>query len=116
MQSRRNKKYDPIGEFEMLVMMAVLRLGKNAYGTTIHQEIESRARRTCALGALYTTLDRLEGKGYVSSRVGEATPQRGGRAKKYFRVESPGSVALRQAYRATLSMAQGIEPILGGAL
>jgi DNA-binding PadR family transcriptional regulator len=116
MQSRRNKKtdYDPLGEFEALVLMAVLRLGSDAYGVTIHREIEEQARRKCTLGALYTTLDRLEDKGYVSSRIGDPTPERGGRAKKYFKVEAHGASALRNSYAATARMARGIEPLLGG--
>jgi PadR family transcriptional regulator PadR len=117
MQSRRNKaKYDPLGEFETLVLMAILRIGPdNAYGVRVHLEIEERAKRRVALGALYTTLDRLERKGFVSSRVGEATEVRGGRAKKYFKVEAHGAAALRHAYQATVEMARGIEPLLGGA-
>ena len=88
----------------------------SAYGMTIHQELEDRAERKCSYGALYTTLDRLEQKGYVSSSVGEATPERGGRAKKYFRIEAPGKAALRQSYHATRRMAAGLEPQLGGAM
>lgn len=99
----------------MLVLMAVLRLKDNAYGTTIHREIESRAERKCSFGALYTTLDRLENKRYVSSRIGESTAERGGRAKKYFVVEALGSEALKRAYLATQSMAFGLEQTLGVA-
>jgi len=116
MQGRRNQKCDPPGEFETLVLMAVLRLGNNAYGMRIHQEIEDRAGRRSSYGALYTTLDRLEHKGYVSSSVGEPTPERGGRAKKFFKVDNMGKAALRQSYRATQRMAEGIEPLLGGVL
>lgn len=115
MQSRRNGKCDPLGEFETLVLMAVLRLDGDAYGMRIHQELEDRGGRLCSYGALYTTLDRLEQKGYVSSSVGEPTPERGGRAKKYFKIDSAGKAALRQSYEATRRMAQGIEPQLGGA-
>ena len=116
MQSRINQhqKQDPLGEFEALVLMAVLRLREDAYGMRIHRELETTANRTCSFGALYTTLDRLEEKGYVSSRVGERTAERGGRAKKYFRVNAPGSAALRQSYESTQRMAAGIEPLLGG--
>jgi PadR family transcriptional regulator, regulatory protein PadR len=116
MQCRENKNGKPLGEFEALVLMAILRLGENAYGMRVHQELETTARRRCSLGALYTTLDRLEEKGYLSSRIGEATRERGGRAKKYLRVEAAGSLALRQAYQASCRMAEGIEPILGGSL
>jgi DNA-binding PadR family transcriptional regulator len=118
MQYRENKhsKLNALGEFEALVLMAILRLGEDAYGMLVHQELETTASRRCSLGALYTTLDRLEQKGYLSSRIGEATLERGGRAKKYLRVEAAGTSALRQAYQATLRMAKGIEPILGGSL
>jgi PadR family transcriptional regulator len=114
MQSRRNKTPDPLGEFESLVLLAVLRLGDDAYGMRIHEELESRARRRPSYGALYTTLERLEQKGYVSSWIGEPTPERGGRAKKYFKVDNMGKAALRQSYGATRRMADGIEALLGG--
>jgi DNA-binding PadR family transcriptional regulator len=115
MQSRRNRKLDPLGEFEMLVLMAVLRLGTDAYGMRIHAELEDCARRRCSYGALYTTLERLEQKGYLSSVIGEPTAERGGRAKKYFKVQGAGTVALRRSYSATRRMAEGIEPHLEGA-
>jgi PadR family transcriptional regulator PadR len=115
MRSRRNQKYDPLGEFEALVLMAVLRLGDEAYGMRIHRELETTAKRKCSFGALYTTLDRLEEKGYLSSSIGEPTAERGGRAKKYFEVRALGVAALRQTYEATKRMARGIEPLLGGA-
>ena len=104
-----------MGEFEALVLMAVLRLENEAYGMRIHAELEQRAGRRCSYGALYTTLDRLELKGYVSSRIGEPTPERGGRAKKYFSLDGAGRAALSQSYQATRRMAQGLEPHLGGA-
>ena len=113
MQSRTNRP-EPLGEFETLVLMAVLRLENDAYGARIHQELENTARRKCSLGALYTTLDRLEDKGYISSYVGDPTPERGGRAKKYIRIKALGALALKQSYAATIRMAKGIEPMLGG--
>jgi PadR family transcriptional regulator PadR len=114
MQSRRNQP-DPLGEFETLVLMAVLRLEDDAYGMRIHQELETRAGRRCSYGALYTTLDRLEQKGYVSSSIGDPTPERGGRAKKFFKIDNLGKAALKHAYRAAQRMAEGIEAQLGGA-
>lgn len=116
MRSRKSetRRYDPLGEFETLVLMAILRLGDSAYGMRIHLELEEQAGRRCSYGALYTTLDRLEQKGYVSSWTGDPTPERGGRAKKYFQIEALGEAALKQAYAATRRMAQGIEPLLGG--
>jgi PadR family transcriptional regulator, regulatory protein PadR len=113
MQSRGNGEYNPLGEFETIVLMAVLRLGKNAYGALIHQEIEKRTERRSSFGAVYTTLNRLEDKGFLSSSVGEPTAERGGRAKKYFQLKAAGAKALRRSYGETTRMAQGIEPLLG---
>ena len=113
---KESERYDPLGEFETLVLMAILRLGEDAYGMRIRLELLDRAERSCSYGALYTTLDRLEQKGYVSSHTGDPTPERGGRAKKYFHIEAPGEAALRQAYATTRRMATGLEPQLGGAL
>jgi PadR family transcriptional regulator PadR len=116
MKSRKKepKRYDPLGEFGTLVLMAILRLGEGAYGMRIRAELEERAGRSSSYGALYTTLDRLEQKGYLSSSIGDPTPERGGRAKKYFQIEAPGEAALKQALEATRSMAAGLEPFLGG--
>lgn len=114
MQSRKNKP-DPLGEFETLVLMAILRLGDDAYGMRIHDELETTAGRRCSFGALYTTLDRLERKGYVSSHEGDPTPERGGRAKRFFHLKGVGATALKESYMATLRMARGIEPLLEGA-
>jgi PadR family transcriptional regulator PadR len=111
------KSRDWLGEFEQLVLLAVLRLGGDrAYGMQVQLEIESHTGRSCSLGALYTTLDRLEQKGFVSSNLGAPTPERGGRAKRFFKVEAAGAAALRQSYSAVRRMVQGIEPILGGGL
>ena len=105
-----------LGEFEQHVLWAVLRLDENAYGMTIHQEIQERAHRVISLGAIYTTLDRLEEKGLISSRVGDPTPERGGRAKKFFKIEGSGAAALKESYEATQRMARGLVPKLEGAL
>lgn len=86
-----------LGEFEELVLLAVLRLGDTAYGVTIRQLIEETAQRPTSIGAIYTTLDRLEQKGYLNSHQGEATAERGGRGKKYFRVNATGITALNEA-------------------
>jgi PadR family transcriptional regulator PadR len=114
MQSRINDKPASLGEFESLVLMAIVRLGDQAYGMGIHLELEERTGRRCAYGALYTTIDRLEQKGYISSTVGDPTPQRGGRAKKYLRIEGAGTAALREWYQTARRMAEGIEPQLEG--
>ena len=109
-----DKRDSWLGEFELLVLMAVLRLGDNAYGMRVRQEIESRTGRIASLGAVYTTLDRMEAKGYVSSSVGGATPERGGRAKRFFRLEAAGASALAQTTRAVRSMATGLDESVGG--
>ena len=79
-----------MGEFEQIVLLAILRVGEDAYGVTIRAEIELCTGRDPAPGALYTTLDRLEDKGFVTSRLGDPTPQRGGRAKRFFTVTPAG--------------------------
>lgn len=85
---------DHLGEFEQLVLLSVLRLGDGAYGVTIRREIEVQARRNVTIGALYATLDRLEGKGYLHSWFADPTPRRGGRAKRYFQILPAGEQAL----------------------
>ncbi len=95
-----------LGEFEQIVLLAILRLGTDAYGVTIGAEIAACTGREPAPGALYTTLDRLEDKGMVSSRLGDPTPQRGGRAKRYFTVNTKGLAAItraQQSYRRLLA-------------
>lgn len=98
-----------LGEFEQLVLMAVVRLGDEAYGATIRREIEARTARRLSISAVYTTLDRLRHKGFVRSWIGEPTAERGGRRRKYFALEPAGARALRAAYRAYTGMAVGLE-------
>lgn len=98
-----------LGEFEQMVLLALLRLRDNAYGVTIRAEIERRAGREVSIAAVYTTLDRLEKKGLLSSRVGEPTAQRGGRSKRYFRLEPAGAEALAASYRSYKGMVAGLE-------
>ncbi len=107
-------KTDRIGEFEQIVLLALLRLRDNAYGMTIRREIESRTGKRTSLGAVYTTLGRLEQKGYVSSRMGDATPERGGRAKRFFKIEAAGQSALQTAESRRAAMSEGLVPSLGG--
>jgi PadR family transcriptional regulator PadR len=99
-----------LGEFEHLVLVAVLRLRDDAYGVSIRQEIEKRTRRAPTVGALYRTLDRLEAKGYVTSRFGDPTPERGGRSKRYFKVRPLGLRTLRASREALTAMWEGLEP------
>ena len=103
-----------LGEFEQTVLLAILRLGENAYGVTIRAEIAARTKREPAPGALYTTLDRMEEKELVQSRLGDPTPQRGGRAKRYFTVTKRGRVAVISAQRSYQSLLQGLG-LLGAA-
>lgn len=98
----------PLGEFEQLVLLALVRLGDRSYGVTVRHEIARRARRDVSLGAVYKTLERLEAKGYVSSVIGEPTPERGGRRKKFYRLEPGGARALRQALGALRRMTAGL--------
>ncbi|HEY2434376.1 MAG TPA: PadR family transcriptional regulator [Vicinamibacterales bacterium] len=97
-----------IGEFEQVVLLAVLRLEDDAYGVTIRTVIASRTDRRPSPGALYTTLDRLEEKGLVTSRLGDPTPQRGGRAKRFFRVTAKGVEAISRAQRSYQRLLQGL--------
>jgi PadR family transcriptional regulator, regulatory protein PadR len=100
-----------LGEFEQIVLLALVRLRNNAYGMTIRREIKERAGRDVSIGAVYTTLERLEEKGLVSSRKGEATAERGGRAKRYFKIEAPGVRALNESKRTFERMWSGVRPV-----
>lgn len=103
-----------LGEFEQVVLLAILRLEREAYGVTIRSEIAACTGREPAPGALYTTLDRMEEKGIVRSWYGESTPQRGGRAKRFFLLTKAGLAALVSAQRAYQSLLDGLD-LLGGA-
>jgi len=106
---------DYLGEFELLVMLAVLRLGTSAYGMTIRREIVEVARRTASLGAVYTTLERVEDKGFLSSALGESNEERGGRAKKYFKITASGAAAVKRSLKTTEAMKAGLGPAWSGA-
>ena len=101
-------KPDSLGEFEQFVLLAILRLGQDAYGMRIREEIETQAKRSAAIGAIYITLDRLIAKKYVSSSLGEVTPERGGRAKRFYKVEALGMRALRNSQAAVGRMMKGL--------
>jgi len=98
-----------LGELEQIVLLALIRLGDNAYGVPIRQQIERRTQRSLSIGALYRTLERLEDKGFVSSRTGDPTPERGGRAKRFFRAEPLGLRALRRTRDALDVMWEGLD-------
>ena len=101
---------DHLGELEQIVLLAILRLGDDAYGVPIGLEIEKRTGRSLTVGALYRTLDRLEDKGYVSSWFGDPTPERGGRSKRYFKARPAAVRALRASRDALAAMWEGLEP------
>jgi len=103
---------ESLGEFEQLVLLAILRLGRSAYGVPIREEIESRTGRQASRAAIYITLRRLEKRGLVESTLADPTPERGGRAKRYFRVQASAIRELRSYRGAMLSMWEGLEPEL----
>jgi DNA-binding PadR family transcriptional regulator len=98
-----------LGEFEQLILLAILRLGDAAYGVTIRAELAKRAERNIAPGAMYTALERLEAKGLIKSRMSDPTPQRGGRARRYVSVTASGRQALTRARLAYDRMLDGLE-------
>ena len=102
-----------LGEFEQMILLAMMRLGENAYGSSIRQLLVETIKRDVTVGALYTTLERLESKGLVSSRLGEATAERGGRAKRYFSVSAEGRTQLAKTKQAldTLWRDVALKPI-----
>jgi DNA-binding PadR family transcriptional regulator len=109
------RREDLLGSLEQIVLLAVMRLGSGAYGMTVRREIEQRTGRNLSIGAVYATLERLQSKSYVSSFTGEPTAERGGRAKKYFRIEADGVAALRRSHDAIRNMTAGLRRRLEGA-
>ena len=99
---------DHLGEFEQLVLLAILRLGDDAYGMRIRRELEERAGRATSIGALYLTLERLETKGFVKSTLGDPTQERGGRPKRFFTVNPAGRQMLRDSMKALQNMTRGL--------
>ena len=106
---RTMDEFNSLGEFEHLLMLAVVRLEQQAYGVTIRTILEERAGRGVSLGAVYSTLRRLERKGYVATRRGDPTPVRGGRARKYFTLTKAGLEALTRSNERLARMADGLE-------
>lgn len=106
--NRAMGKGEFLGEFEQVVLLAVACLEGKGYGMTIRREIEERTARRVSIGPVYSTLRRLEGKGYLSSRVGEATPVRGGRATRYFRIDPTGIRALQASRTMLDQMWEGV--------
>jgi PadR family transcriptional regulator, regulatory protein PadR len=102
-----------LGDFELMVLLALMRLGENAYGVPISREIEHQSGRSVALGTVYAALERLEEKDLVSSELGESTPERGGRAKRYFRITKKGLREVREARSALINLWQGLRQLEG---
>ena len=103
-----------LGEFELMVLLAAIRLGDDAYGVPIAREIEARSRREVALGSVYAALDRLEEKGLVTSRLGDPTAARGGRAKRCYRLEALGERALQESAATAKRVWEAVEEALSG--
>ena len=102
-----------LGEFEQLILLAILRRRDDAYGVSIRAELADRAGRNVAPGALYTSLERLETKGLITSRMSDPTPQRGGRAKRYVAVTAAGMEALTRALEAQERLLDGLNLLRG---
>jgi DNA-binding PadR family transcriptional regulator len=98
-----------LGEFEQLVLLAILREGSDAYGVTIRAAIVAESQRDVSLAAVYKTLTRLEEKGFVLTRVGDPTPERGGRRKRYYSITAAGRRSLRQSVEVLQRMARGLD-------
>ncbi len=109
-------KGDFLGEFEQLVLLALIRVGTRPYGMTIRRELEDRTGRSVAIGAVYATLCRLKDKGYISSWTGEPTPERGCRAKRFFKLEAAGSQALNESLSAVASLMKQGKTVFGRPL
>jgi DNA-binding PadR family transcriptional regulator len=101
-----------LGEFEQVVLLAILRLGDDAYAVTVHDEIARCTGRDVSRGSIYITLDRLETKGYLRSRLGDPTPERGGRAKRFYTLRPKAVEALRESRRALVALWRGLESVL----
>jgi DNA-binding PadR family transcriptional regulator len=106
-------KRNYLGEFELMILLTVIRLGDDAYGVPVSKELLETTGRDVALGSVYAALDRLEQKGLVSSTLGDSTPERGGRAKRYFRVTAKGIREVKMTRATLINLWRGL-PQLGG--
>src|SRR5690348_10238640 len=109
-----NRAY--LGEFELMVMLVLVRLGESAYGVPISRAIEEISGREISLGSVYAALERLEEKGFVISNVGEPTPERGGRAKRYFRVTNAGLRQVRKTRQTLIDLWRGLPQLERGRI
>lgn len=103
------RREETLGSLEHIVLLAVMRLGENAYGIMVRREIETATGRDLSIGAIYATLARLESKGFIQSYTGEPTAERGGRAKRYFRVTADGKSTLRITHDVIQKMSAGLK-------
>src|SRR6185369_17930479 len=107
-------KADSLGQFEQLVLSAILALGDKAYGVTIHEKVEEISAKSISLGAVYVTLDRLEDKGFIISWLSDPTPERGGRSKRHYQLQALGERALQEAIASAQRMVAVVEELWGG--
>jgi len=107
------RKREYLGQLELLVLMAVIRPAKDAYGVLISREIAEKSGRGVALASVYAALERLEKKGFVSSRLGEPTAERGGRARTYFKPTAAGVKEAREAHETLLRLSGGLSSLNG---
>jgi PadR family transcriptional regulator PadR len=105
---------EALGNFELMVLLAVLRVGAGAYGVPIAHELEDKISREVLLGSVYAALERLEAKGLVASSLGDPTPERGGRAKRYFTVTAKGLREVRETQRTLVRLWRGLPELHGG--
>jgi PadR family transcriptional regulator PadR len=111
--SEKMRKGDYLGNFELMLLLALLRLGKDAYGVTIAQELEEQTGREVVVASVYATLERLQERGLVTSTLGDPTPERGGRAKRYFRITGAGIREARDARRSLMNLWKGLPELKG---
>jgi DNA-binding PadR family transcriptional regulator len=102
------RKGEYLGNFELMLLLALLRLGENAYGVTLAQELEEQTGREVVVASVYATLDRLQARGLVASSLGDSTPERGGRAKRYFRITGAGLREVREARKSLTNLWEGL--------
>jgi DNA-binding PadR family transcriptional regulator len=107
------RKGEYLGNFELMLLLALLRLGEGAYGVTIARELEEQTGREVVVASVYATLERLQERGFVSSKLGDATPERGGRAKRYFRITSAGIREVRDARRSLMNLWKNLPELKG---
>jgi DNA-binding PadR family transcriptional regulator len=101
-----------LGEFEQLLLFALIELGDDADGVKVRRLIEEKTARTASPGAIYTAMERLAGRGFVSAEIGDSTPARGGRRRKLYRIEPAGAEALQRSFTTLTQMAKGLTPRL----